>query len=223
MKECAHEEVIVQHRRCLWNHRRLGGLLDRPAHGRRALLDWPAYGLRRQFPDFAWWSSNVDLPAGLQHRLGGLADEQLFPLWRFLLSIGMATLFVCVAALVVTLLPAWRARKVSQKGTPAEATVVRVEKTGEQVRGRAGVERQLACELDVCPEGGSPYRARTTQFFTDSVRLALQPGRGSSCVTTRPAEAGGHRQPVPTRPSSSEAAPRTSKDHLSRARRRQQA
>jgi Protein of unknown function (DUF3592) len=130
--------------------------------------------------DFAWWSKNVDLPAGLQHRLAGLAGEQLFPLWRFLLSMGMAALFVCVAALVVTLLPAWRAQKVLENGTPAEATVVRVEKTGErrQARGREGVERQLACELEVCPEGGSVYRARTTQFFTESAQLALQPGAG---------------------------------------------
>ena len=130
--------------------------------------------------DFAWWSKNMDLPAGLQHRLAGLAGEQLFPLWRFLLAIGMAALFVCVAALLVTLLPAWRAQKVLENGIPSEATVVRVEKTGEkrQVPGRAGVERQLACELEVCPEGGRPYRARTTQFFTESAQRALQPGAG---------------------------------------------
>ena len=154
----------------------LGYWIGQPTIGVRYWIGQPAVSTS----DFAWWSRNVDLPAGLQHRLGGLADPQLFPLWRFLLSIGMAMLFVCVAALVVTWLPGWRARKVLQKGTPAEATVVRVDKTGEQrqVRGRAGVERQLACELDVCPEGGSPYRARTTQFFTDSVRLALQPGAG---------------------------------------------
>ena len=154
----------------------LGYWIGQPTIGVRYWIGQPAVSTS----DFAWWSRNVDLPAGLQHRLGGLADQQLFPLWRFLLSIGMAMLFVCVAALVVTWLPGRRARKVLQKGTPAEATVVRVDKTGEQrqVRGRAGVERQLACELDVCPEGGSPYRARTTQFFTDSVRLALQPGAG---------------------------------------------
>jgi hypothetical protein len=130
--------------------------------------------------DFAWWSKNVDLPAALQHRLAGLAGEQLFPLWRFLLSIGIAALFVCVAALVVTLLPAWRAQKVLECGTPAEATVVRVEKTGEQrqARGRGGVERQLACELEVRPAGGWPYRARTTQFFAESAQLALRPGAG---------------------------------------------
>ena len=90
----------------------------------------------------------------------------------------MAVLFVCVAALVVTWLPDWRARKVLEKGTPAEATVVRVDRTGEQRQdlGRAGVERQLACEVEVRPEGGSPYRARTTQFFAKSARSALRPG-----------------------------------------------
>lgn len=130
--------------------------------------------------DFAWWSKNVDLPAGLQHRLSGLAGEQLFPIWRFLLAIGMAALFVCVAALVVTRLPAWRAQRVLENGTPAKATVVRVEKTGEQrqARDRGGVERQLAVELDVGGEGSSPYRARTIQFFTESALLDLHPGAG---------------------------------------------
>jgi hypothetical protein len=130
---------------------------------------------------FAWWSKNVDWPGEvLQHRLGGLAGERLFPLWRFLLSIGVAVLFICIAALVIAWLPDWRARRVLEKGTPAEATVVRVDRTGEQrqVPGRAGVERQLACEVEVCPEGGVPYRARTTQFFTRSAQSALRPGAG---------------------------------------------
>jgi Protein of unknown function (DUF3592) len=101
-------------------------------------------------------------------------------MFTFLLSVGMAVLFVCVSALVVTWLPAWRVSGVLQNGIRVEGTVVRVEATGEQrqVRGRGGVERQLACELEVCPEGGSPYRARTTQFFTESAQLALQPGAG---------------------------------------------
>jgi len=131
-------------------------------------------------PGFAWWSKNVRWPAGLQSRLDYLADEQLFPLWRFLLSIGMAVLFVCVAVLVVTWLPARRVRGVLQNGVPAEAAVVRVEKTDEQrqVGGRGGIERQLVVELDVRGEGGTPYRARTAQFFTKSVQLALQPGAG---------------------------------------------
>jgi hypothetical protein len=115
--------------------------------------------------------------------IGGLSDSSLVltrPLLHFLLSIGMAVLFVCVAALVVTWLPARTVGGVLQNGTPAEATVVRVEKTGEhrQVGGQGGVERQLAVELDVRGEGGPPYRARTTQFFTKSAQLALQPGTG---------------------------------------------
>jgi hypothetical protein len=115
--------------------------------------------------------------------LGGLTDSSLVltrPVLHYLLSVGMAVLFVCVAALVVTWLPAWIVGGVLQNGTPAEATVVRVEKTGEhrQVGGRGGVERQLAVELDVRGEGGLPYRARTTQFFSGSAQLALQPGAG---------------------------------------------
>jgi hypothetical protein len=115
--------------------------------------------------------------------IGGLTDSSLVltrPVLHFLLSIGTAVLFVCVAGVVVTWLPAWKAGKVLENGTPAEATVVRVEKTGEQrqVGGWGGVERQLAVELDVRGEGGSPYRARATQFFTRSAQLSLQPGAG---------------------------------------------
>ena len=154
----------------------VGYWIGQPAVSLRYWIGQPAVSTS----DFAWWSKNVDLPEGLQHHLAGLAAERQFPLWRFLLAIGMAVLFVCVAALVIEWLPARRAQKVLENGTPVEATVVRVEKTGEQrqVQGRGGVERQLAVELDVRGEGGSPYRARTTQFFTESEQLALQPGAG---------------------------------------------
>jgi hypothetical protein len=124
--------------------------------------------------DFAWWSNNVHWPEALQRRLAYVARDQLFPLWRFLLSVGMAVLFVLVAAAVVTWLPARRAQQVLDKGTPAKAIVVRVETTGEQrqMRGRGGLERQLTCEVEVCPEEGVPYRARTTQFFAGPYQLA---------------------------------------------------
>ena len=129
------------------------------------------------FGYLAGWSKN----AGWSVNVGGFPGTILTQRFvHYLLSIGMVVLFACVAALVVEWLPDWRARKVLQNGTPAAAVVVRVERTGEQrqVLGRGGVERQLACELEVCPEGGSPYRTRTTQFFTDSARRALRPGAG---------------------------------------------
>lgn len=130
--------------------------------------------------DFAWWSNNVPWPEALQRRLDYVARDQLFPLWRFLLSVGMAVLFVLVAAAVVTWLPSRRAQQVLDKGTQAKATVVRVETTGEkrQVRGRGSLERQLTCEVEVCPEDGVPYRARTTQFFAGPYGLDLHPGAG---------------------------------------------
>lgn len=132
-------------------------------------------------PDFAWWQEHSLWAAGRLHsRLGYLADEQLFSLWRFLLTVGMSVIFVCVAALVITRLPTWRARKVLRTGVPAEATVLRVEETGEQRQARdsTGIERQLAVELDMRDEDGSAYRARTTQFFDAPAQLALQPGVG---------------------------------------------
>lgn len=132
-------------------------------------------------PDFIWWQEHsVRAAEGFRSHLGYLADEQLFSLWRFLLTIGMSTIFVCVAALVITRLPTWRAQKVLRIGVPVEATVVRVEETGEQrqARGSAGVERQLAVELHMRGEDGSAYRAQTTQFFDGSAQLALQPGVG---------------------------------------------
>jgi len=123
----------------------------------------------------AGWSKNVDWRVNIGGFPGALLTP---PLLHYLLSIGMVVLFVCVAAVVVMGLPTWRVRGVLQTGTPVEATVVRVEKTGEQRRvlGRGGVERQLAVELDVRGEADSPYRARTTQFFTESAQLALHPG-----------------------------------------------
>jgi hypothetical protein len=128
-------------------------------------------------PNFAWWTKNVDWHAGgLQRRLAYLADDQLFPFWRFLLAIGLAVLFAYLAAVVVTRLPGWRARRVLQNGAPGQATVLRVQETGEYALGPEGMENQLAVELYVRGEGGSPYRARTIQFFTESLQQALQPG-----------------------------------------------
>ena len=152
----------------------VGYWLGQPTVGVRYWLVQPTVSTS----GFAWWSKNVDLPAVMQTRLSYLAGEQLFPLWRFLLSIGMAVIFVCISALVITWLPAWRIRRVLEDGAPAKATVVRVEKTGEerQVRGRASIERQLTVELDVYGRSGSPYRARATQFFAGSAQFALQPG-----------------------------------------------
>jgi hypothetical protein len=113
----------------------------------------------------AGWSKNADWPATIGGGTGAI-----------LLSIGMAVLFVWLAGLAIFLVPELRARRVLRSGASGEATVVRVEKTGARRRIRGGMERQLACELDVCPEGGSTYRARVTQFVTETVENGLKPG-----------------------------------------------
>ncbi len=113
----------------------------------------------------AGWSENADWPGSIGGGTGAI-----------LLAIGMAVLFVWLAGLAIYILPQWRAGRVLRSGASAEATVVRVEKTGARRQIRGGLQRQLTCELEVRPEAGSPYRARVTQFVTEAMETALQPG-----------------------------------------------
>ena len=113
----------------------------------------------------AGWSENADWPGTIGGGSGAV-----------LLSIGVSVLFVALAGLVVFLVPEWRVRRVLRRGAEAEATVVRVHKTGGRSRGFGAVKHQVVCELEVCPEGGTPYRARTTQFLAETVQTALRPG-----------------------------------------------
>jgi hypothetical protein len=135
--------------------------------------------------DFAWWSKYVDLPAEVRRRLAYLADQQMFAFWRFLLSIGLAVLFACVAALVITRLPAWRARQVLQNGIPAEATVARVVRTGEEVRGPAGVERQWRSRW-TCTGRAARHTVRGRPSSSANQRgWSCSRERGYSCAATR--------------------------------------
>lgn len=113
----------------------------------------------------AGWSENADWPGNIGGGTGAI-----------LLAIAMAVLFVWLAGLVIYILPQWRAGRVLRSGASAEATVVKVEKTGARRQIRGGLQRQLTCELEVCPEAGPPYRARVTQFMAEAVEAALQPG-----------------------------------------------
>jgi hypothetical protein len=113
----------------------------------------------------AGWSQNAEWP----RKIGG-GD------WAILLSIGVSVLFVLIAGLVVFLLPQRAVRGVLAGGASAQATVVSVKETGGQAAGLKNTRRQVTCELDVCPAGGSSYRARVTQFVTREVQNALQPG-----------------------------------------------
>lgn len=154
MKESHHEEGW-ERPHCSFRHpRRLGRLLDRPCRWveRERAPFHRHWGFPRRHIDPARYS----LPAVRRHC-------RAFRVRRGTVGHVAAGL---ESAGGVTARP------------PVQATLVRVEKTGErrQLPGCGGIERQLACELEVYPEGGSPYRARTIQLFTESALLSLQPG-----------------------------------------------
>lgn len=152
-----------------------GYWLGQPSISLRYWIAEPAAGTENE--SFAWWTRNIDWQSPeLQRRLDYLADEQLFPLWRFLLSVGLAVLFAYLATLIITRLPLWRLQDVLRNGVQGEAMVVQVRDTGEYMRGPTGLERQIAVELHTRVGGRPPYRARTTQFFNESEQRALQPG-----------------------------------------------
>jgi hypothetical protein len=93
-----------------------------------------------------------------------------------LLSMGLAVLFVALAALVVFFVPQRGVRRVLRSGATAQATVVRAVETGAVSWAREGGTHQVRCDLEVCPRDAPPYRARTTQFVSAVVEGVLQPG-----------------------------------------------
>ena len=113
----------------------------------------------------AGWSENADWPG----QIGGGTRA-------ILLSMGMAVLFVALAAAVVFLIPQRGLRRVLEKGAVAPAVVVGVSETGASRWTRAGTRRQVWCELEVHPPAGSPYRARAVQFVSEATEAAMQPG-----------------------------------------------
>jgi len=113
----------------------------------------------------AGWSQDADWPG----RIGGGSGA-------ILLSIGTSVLFVVLAGILVFLTPQRGVRRVLESGVPAQATVVSVKQTGAHIWAPKGTRHQVSCELEVCPSDGSPYRARTTQFVSEAVEGALQPG-----------------------------------------------
>jgi hypothetical protein len=113
----------------------------------------------------AGWSENADWPWTIGGGSGAI-----------LLSIGVSVLFVLLGAVLVSLTPQRGVRTVLASGMPAVATVLSAEHTGAQSWRPTGTRHQVSCELDVCPSGGTPYRARATQFVTEAVEETLQPG-----------------------------------------------
>ena len=113
----------------------------------------------------AGWSQNADWPRTIGGGTGAI-----------LLSIGVSVLFVLLAASLVFFTPQRGLRTVLASGTVAAATVLSAEQTGAQSWRPSGTRRQVSCELEVHPSGGTPYRARATQFVTEAVEQTLQPG-----------------------------------------------
>jgi hypothetical protein len=63
-----------------------------------------------------------------------------------------------------------------RSGAPAAATVIGVAETGAVRWTPGGSRHQVACELEVCPADGAPYRARAVQFVTEAFEGTLRPG-----------------------------------------------
>lgn len=111
------------------------------------------------------WSVDATWPASIGGGTGAI-----------LMSMGMAVLFVAVAALAVMLVPSRRVKRVLKSGLPARATVVSAAETGAVVRIHGVRTHQVTCLLDVHAPARPPYRARTTQFVSEVVEGALKPG-----------------------------------------------
>ena len=111
------------------------------------------------------WSTNATWPRAIGEGTGAI-----------LLSMGMAVLFVALAALAVFFIPQRGVRRVLQSGVTARATVVRAVETGAVSWAREGDTHQVRCDLEVCRPDAPPYRARTTQFVSEVAESALRPG-----------------------------------------------
>ena len=111
------------------------------------------------------WSENADWPETIGGGTGAI-----------LMSMGMAVLFVALAALVVFFVPQRGVRRVLKTGVAAQATVVRAAETGAVRWTRRGGTHQVRCDLEVCLPDTPPFRARATQFVSDVVEGVLQPG-----------------------------------------------
>lgn len=113
----------------------------------------------------AGWSENAVWPSQVGGGTGAI-----------LLSIGMAVLFVALAAAVVFLVPQRGLRRALASDIVAPATVIDFTETGASRWTRAGTRRQVRCVLEVCPPDGTPYRARAVQFVGEDTEAKLWPG-----------------------------------------------
>ena len=113
----------------------------------------------------AGWSVDAEWPGQIGGGTGAI-----------LMSIGVSVLAVALAAAVVFLAPQRGVRRVLRSGVQATALVIGTAETGAVRWAPKGTRHQVACELEVCPADGVPYRARTVQFVTEAFEAGLQPG-----------------------------------------------
>jgi hypothetical protein len=111
------------------------------------------------------WSENANWPETIGGGTGAI-----------LMSMGMAVLFVALAALVVFFVPQRGVRRVLKSGVTGQARVLRAVETGAVSWAREGGTHQVRCDLEVCPSDAPSYRVRTTQFVSEVVESILQPG-----------------------------------------------
>jgi hypothetical protein len=113
----------------------------------------------------AGWSENAVWPGQVGGGTGAI-----------LMSIGMAVLFVALAAIALFYIPQRGLARARVSDVTAPATVLDISKTGASRWTREGTRRQIRCELEVCPPDGAPYRARAVQFVGAATEDALRPG-----------------------------------------------
>lgn len=113
----------------------------------------------------AGWSMNAEWPGQIGGGTGAI-----------LMSIGTSVLFLALAAAVVFLAPQRGVSRVLRRGVPATATVIGMSETGAVHWAPRGTRHQVACELEVCPAEGTPYRARAVQFVSEVLEAGLRPG-----------------------------------------------
>jgi len=114
---------------------------------------------------FAGWSRDAEWPL----RIGGGEGA-------ILLSIGLSFLSVWMVGLWLIAWPLVRMRRLLASGTPGQATIVRVWRTGVRISRITGTRRQLGFELTVHPASGVEYTAQALGLASADEEAAYRPG-----------------------------------------------
>ena len=111
------------------------------------------------------WSRNAEWPWSIGGGGGAIA-----------LSIGMSVVAVLAAAGFVTIRPILRNRQLIRTGTHAQGMVLGVRDTGFTVHRHGALLHQSQMDLEVHPEGSTPYVAHTRDYLDDREVAYLLPG-----------------------------------------------